>query len=99
MNQAEEDALVEQSLIESTVQSDANVRFNLGDAIRLAIRAAVAAERERASKDVLDLCDAWQMEYGQETAFDAGMVSGLYTANKAIRGDFSSLPAAIRKGE
>lgn len=50
MSPAEENALVEQSLIESTVQSDANVRFNLGDAIRLAIRAAVAHERERCAR-------------------------------------------------
>ena len=47
MSPAEENALIEQSLIESTMQSDANVRFTLGDAIRLAIRAAVAQERER----------------------------------------------------
>ena len=56
MTPAEENALVEQSLIESTVQSDANVRFTLGDAIRLAIRAAYAKGREDAAKACESLC-------------------------------------------
>ena len=57
MSPAEENALIEQSLIESTMQSDANVRFTLGDAIRLAIRAAYAKGREDAAKLCEEIAD------------------------------------------
>ena len=50
-----------------------------------AIRAAVAQERERCARNVRALYDEWMQEHGGESAFDAGRLGGLYSAEDAIR--------------
>ena len=79
MNQAEEDALVYK------VASGFPIGGLDYDAIRLAIRAAVAQERERCARNVRALYDEWMQEHGGESAFDAGRLGGLYSAEDAIR--------------
>lgn len=51
MNRAEEDALIERAIDECSTTLDVDWR----GAIRLAIRAAVAAERKRCAR----ICDRW----------------------------------------
>lgn len=77
MTPAEEDALVEQFAMKNGTGE--------GERIRLAIRAAVAAERERCAKEIRNLYDFWMQEHGGETPFDAGRLGGLYSAEEAIR--------------
>lgn len=69
MNQAEEDALVEQAMKSEPVP------YAIATGIRLAIRAAVAQERERAAKWVAD--DAFAMTFQTEGQYRAALIAAI----------------------
>ncbi len=83
MNQAEEDALVNEIFDKSwrTEPGAQTSLFNMAESIRLAIRAAVAAERERAAK----VCEQEHADWFKDPGYDMP--------------DGRDCAAAIRRGE
>lgn len=89
MTPEQEDALVESSIADATIRTGAvSVNFDFRDAIRLAIRAAVAHERERAAKCCETLYPKAHTMASENSSF--------YSAQDQVVRDCA---AAIRRGE
>lgn len=95
MNQAEEDALVNEIFDKSwrTEPGAQTSLFNMAESIRLAIRAAVAAERERAAK----VCEKNSEEAIAQQSGPTDDLTNIMLRHHASQA--YSCAAAIRRGE